>query len=102
MINILTEKLAKEMADKMNLNYWVKLQTLDRCFYGCKKFRESLYIESKEIKNAKILNPKYFFHLQSTHGFPPIILMEEIAKKLYKKEEDRNKMREMYKYFDIH
>jgi hypothetical protein len=98
MIDVLTTELAKEMAKKMDLNVWVNLSRLNKCFM-C-KFKESLFVEHEDIKGAKILNGKYIFHLYETHGLPPMSVVNMIADKLYKDEESKQKMREMYKGYD--
>jgi len=78
------------------------LNKLDTCFYGCKHFKEPLYKE-REINGfpfkIKELSGKYLFHLSSVHGLPPEFLIDIIANKLYPDEEDRESMRECYKWF---
>lgn len=96
---VLTEKKAIEMAAKMNMGYWVSLQKISGCFYGCKKFKEPLYIEMGS-SGAKALNPSYLFHLRSVHGFPPDVLVDKIANELYRNNEDREKMRKLYRVYE--
>jgi len=97
---ILTKEKANNWAERMNLGQWVFLQTFKGCFYGCKKFKEPLYIKSKNIKGAKILNGNYLAHLYTTHGFPPSIFIEELAKKIYNNEGDRREMINFYKFVE--
>lgn len=96
----LTKELSNEMAKKMNIDQWIYLQNLNKCFYGCKKFKEPLYIDHPEIKGGKILNGKYMFHLFSTHALSPMIVVDMIANKIYKNKEDKQKMRDIYKDYE--
>lgn len=97
--------IGKELLDKdINLDYWVALQKIDKCFYGCKKFKEPLYVCIKDKNGketeARVLNPKYMAHLKMTHGFPPTVAVDEIAENLYYNTEDKQKMRELYSYLE--
>jgi len=84
--------------EKMNIGAWTALQKINKCIYGCKKFKEPLYVDKGY--GGKILNPIYLAHIKETHGLPPMTFVDMIADMLYKDEKDKQKMREFYKFLE--
>ena len=88
------------MVNKMDINFWMVLQSIEKCFM-CKKFKEPLYVKNESMDGSKFLNVRYLAHLKMTHGISPEFIVDWIAEQLYKSENDRNKMRELYNFLDI-
>jgi len=89
-----TQEQLKNIYSKINLPEWMALRNIKKCHYGCKG---NLPLYTGEKDGVK-LNPKYLVHISQTHGFPPDIFVEEIAKKLYKNKEDVDRMIKIYDY----
>jgi len=70
--------------EKMNIGAWTALQKINKCIYGCKKFKEPLYVDKGY--GGKILNPTYLAHIKETHGLHPMTFVDMIADMLYKDE----------------
>lgn len=85
---------------KINIEVWRELSSIRKCHFGCKKFKEPMFIGFEEYPGIKKLNPKYLFHVKETHGLPPEILVDFIADQLYKDDEDKQKFRNLYKFLE--
>lgn len=96
---IVDEKLALEISDKLDLLEYKRLRSVKSCWL-CKSFSEPLYVENENIALAFELSGKFLAHLQMTHGLNAAAFVDYLSKKLYKNKEDQDKMKELYNYLN--
>lgn len=94
-----TQSQIQGAAENMDLEVYSIFLDQKTCIY-C-SFDSSLFI-TKEIKGNKfvMLNPANIVHVYETHGYAPMFFVDWIASVLYKTEEDREKMRKLYSFFE--
>jgi len=88
--------LIKQIYSKINLDKWAFYCEIKKC-WNCKKFNEP-FLKTKTIKGIKyrVVNPSFLFHLYSTHGIPPMIMLDRYVRDVYNNPDDQEKALEFY------
>ncbi len=85
----------KEIYSKININNWIAFREVKKCHYGCKG-ELKMFVDWNNNKDMAVFNPAYLAHVHQVHGFPPEMLISEVANYIYKNEEDKERMIKFY------